>query len=145
MNIDISYFDPSTMRPGAVVLLIGRRGSGKSTLAADIVSYQRHARRAVVVSATEKANPFWSKHFPKCFIHYNYSDNVTKQIFKMQKQCKKETGQVDDAIAIYDDVMFDKSFIRSKLTRKVFVSSFYVYLFVSPTNLLICLFQMNGR
>ena len=120
------------MRPGAVVLLVGRRGSGKSTLAADIMSYQRSAKRGIAVSATEKANPFWGKYIPSCFIHYKYSDSVTKKLFDMQKKCKKDTGTIDPAFAIYDDVMFDKSFIRSKLTRQIFVS---------PPLFLICLFM----
>lgn len=125
MNVDISYFDPSTMRPGAVVLLIGRRGSGKSTLAADILSYQRDCKRGICVSATEKANPFWSEYIPSCFIHYHYSEKVTKELFKMQKTVKKKTGQVDKAVAIYDDCMFDKSFMKSKLTREVFMNGTY--------------------
>lgn len=122
MNVDISYFEPANMRPGAVVLIIGRRGSGKSTLAADIMSYQRGCKRGVCVSATEKANPFWAKYIPSCFIHYHYSDKVTKEIFKMQKTVKKQTGQIDNAFAIYDDCMFDKSFMKSKLTREIFMN-----------------------
>jgi ABC-type cobalamin/Fe3+-siderophores transport system ATPase subunit len=134
MNIDIGYFNPATMREGAVVLVIGRRGSGKSTLAADIMSYQRHSKRGVCVSGTEKANPFWHKHIPECFIYYDYSDNVTKEIFKMQKKVKKKTGFNEPAFAIYDDCMFDKDFMKSKLTRQIFMNgvSLFSLFFVLP-------------
>lgn len=122
MNVDIKYWDPSTMREGAVVLVIGRRGSGKSTVAEDILSYRRNVKRGVCVSATEKANPFWGKHIPPCFIHYEYSDDITRDLFKMQRKVKKKTGEVQPAFAIYDDLMFDKSFVKSKWTRRIFMN-----------------------
>lgn len=94
------------MRDGAVVLIVGRRGSGKSTVAEDIMSYKRQVQRGVCVSATEKANSFWSPHIPQCFIHYAYDDAITKDLFRMQKKVKKKTGSVEPAFAIYDDLMF---------------------------------------
>ena len=133
MNIDITYFNPANMRPGAVVLIVGRRGSGKSTLAKDIMSYQRHCKRGVCVSATERANPFWKEAIPKCFIHYEYSDNVTKELFKMQKKVKKKLGYNEDAFAIYDDCMFDRSFMKSKLTRRVFMNGRHQKIFTLVT------------
>lgn len=122
MNLDINWFDPTTMRPGAVVLIIGRRGSGKSVLAADIMSYARNCKRGVCVSATERANPFWSKHIPSCFIHHEYNDKIVKSLFSMQKKCKERLGKVEPAFAIFDDVMFDRSFMKSQMTRRIFMN-----------------------
>ncbi|CAK9115451.1 Uncharacterized protein 015R [Durusdinium trenchii] len=122
MNFNIDYFDPSKMRPGAVVLVIGRRGSGKSTLSADILSYQRHCKRGVCVSATELANPFWSRHIPRCFIHHEYRDKITQDLFKTQKKVKDRLGHNEPAFAIFDDIMFDKKFIKSVMTRRVFMN-----------------------
>lgn len=121
-SIDIKYFNPATMRPGSVVLVVGRRNSGKSTLVADLLSYQRHCRRGVCVSATERANPFWGKYIPQCFIDYEYSDNVTKKLFKMQARVKKQKGEVEPAFAIYDDCLFDRNFMKSKQTRRLFMN-----------------------
>jgi len=122
MNLDIKYWDPSTMKDGAVILIVGRRGSGKSTVAEDLMSYKRNVKRGVCVSATEKANKFWSNHIPSCFIHYSYDDKITKDLFSMQKKVKRKTGTVEPAFAIYDDLMFDKSFVKSKMTRRVFMN-----------------------
>lgn len=133
MNIDVNYFDPSTMRPGAVVLIIGRRGSGKSTVGADILSFQRDCQRGVCVSATEKENPFWSRYIPRCFIYDEYSDDVTKKLFNMQKKCKREKGTCDKAFAIYDDCMFDKNFMKSKWTRRLFMNGRHSNIFTIIT------------
>lgn len=122
MNIDIRYWDPCQMKDGAVVLVVGRRGSGKSTVAEDLMSYKRNVKRGVCISATEKSNSFWHKHIPSCFIHYAYDDSITRDLFKMQKKVKKQTGRVEPAFAIYDDLMFDKAFVKSKWTRRVFMN-----------------------
>lgn len=122
MEFNIEWFDPTSMRPGAVVLIVGRRGSGKSTLAADIMSYARGCKRGICISGTERANPFWHSYIPSCFIHYEYSDKVTKSLFSMQKKCKERLGYVEPAFAIYDDVMFDKKFMKSEWTRRVFMN-----------------------
>ena len=133
MNIDINYFNPANMRPGSVVLIVGRRGSGKSTLAKDIMSFQRHCKRGICVSATEKANPFWKDCIPSCFIRNEYSDSVTKELFNMQKKVKKKLGYLEDAFAIYDDCMFDRSFMKSKLTRRVFMNGRHQRIFTLVT------------
>ena len=122
MNLDIDYFNPATMRPGAVVLVIGRRGSGKSIISADLASFQRDCMRGICISASEKANPFWKPYIPSCFIYHEYSDAATKKLFRMQAQVKKEKGYNEPAFAIYDDCMFDRSFMKSKFIRQVFMN-----------------------
>lgn len=123
MPLNIKYWDPSKMRPGAVLLIIGRRGSGKSTLMEDLLSYRRlDLKRGVCVSATERSNEFWGKHIPKCMIHHEYSDSITRDLFRMQKKIKAQTGRIEPAFAIFDDLLFDKSFVKSKYTRQIFMN-----------------------
>lgn len=133
MELDINYFNPAAMRPGAVVLVVGRRGSGKSTLAADIMSYQRDCKRGICVSGTEKRNPFWSQYIPQCFIRHGFRSEYTKEIFKMQAQCKKKKGIIEKAFIIYDDVMFDKDFMKCKLTREIFMNGRHSNIFTMVT------------
>lgn len=120
--IDIKYFDPRVIKDGAVILAIGRRGTGKSTLIADLLSYKRDIKRGVCVSATERANEFWGKHIPKCFIHYEYTDAVLEQLFDMQKKIKNATGEVEPAFCVLDDVLYDRAFVKSKQARQLLMN-----------------------
>lgn len=119
---NIKYFDPRMIKPGSVILILGRRGSGKSTVAEDLLSFHRECSRGLCVSATERSNNFWSSHIPQCFIHYTYSDSLTRQLFRQQQKIKKETGEIPPVFAIFDDLLFDKSFARSKETRKLLMN-----------------------
>ncbi len=122
MELNIKYFDPASIPDGAVVLVIGRRKSGKSTMCADLLSYRRGTKRGVCVSATERSNKFWGEHIPGCFIHYDYDPDITKNLFKMQKKVKKEVGHSENCFAVFDDLMFDKRFVKDKTTRKIFMN-----------------------
>lgn len=132
-TLDVRYFDPRKMRPGAVVLVVGRRGSGKSTLCADLLSYQRALKRGICVSATEKANPYWVKHVPRCFIYEQYSDSVLQGLFAMQQRCKDTTGVMEGAFCVLDDLLYDKSFARSKEVRRVLMNGRHCGLFTLIT------------
>jgi thymidylate kinase len=120
--VDIAYFDPRRIKDGAVILAIGRRGTGKSTLIADLLSYKRDIKRGVCVSATERANEFWAKHIPPCFIHYEYSDAVLEHLFEMQRKVKQLTGEVEPSFCVLDDVLYDRAFVKSKQARQLLMN-----------------------
>ena len=104
------------------MLAVGRRGTGKSTLIADILSYKREIKRGVCVSATERANEFWGKHIPPCFIHFEYTDSVLDHLFEMQRKVKQLTGEVEPAFCVLDDVLYDRAFIKSKQARQLLMN-----------------------
>jgi hypothetical protein len=146
MDLDIKYFDPSTMPPTSVVLLIGKRGSGKSTIAEDLMSYQTGIGEGICVSPTDKLTGFWRKHIPPLFIHHEYSPTITEDFLAHQaakwtrykKECKAagtqvEEGKIDPAFIIYDDCTYDKSFLKNKGTRELLMNGRHSNVFVLIT------------
>lgn len=147
MELDISYFDPTKMSHTATVLLIGRRGSGKSTTAADIMSHHAHIEEGICISPTDSMTSFWRNHIPPLFIHHEYDQSVTEEFLKHQHSkwiryknyCKKagipaEEGKVDPAFVIFDDVTYDKTFFKSKLTRQLMMNGRHYSTFVLITS-----------
>lgn len=134
-TIDIKYFDPRQINPASVILLIGKRGSGKSTVAEDLMSYFTFLKEGVCVSKTDKMNGFWSEHIPKLFIHHKYSESITQRLLahqekkwlKHKKECKAlgvkpEISNIEPCFAIFDDVTYDKRFLRDNATRELFMN-----------------------
>lgn len=135
MDLALKFFDPSAIKGGKVIFMIGRRGTGKSTVAADFMSYQTHIDRGIVVSETDRMNHFWQKHVPRVFVHHQYTHEITNNILKHQeekwiKYCKKcmkkgkepEEGKIDPIFAVYDDVSYDRSLFRNKPMRRLMMN-----------------------
>lgn len=135
VSLNIDYFDPKTIPKNSVLLIIGRRGTGKSTLAKDIMSYHTDIPMGFCICKTNTMNDFWTPHIPQKFIHHEYNQSLTYKILEHQehewqkhkKQCERKgvTAKVSDikpAFAIYDDVTFDKSFLKDAATRELFMN-----------------------
>lgn len=132
IDIDIDYFDPKSIPVSSVVLVIGKRGSGKSTVAESLASHFTHLNDGICISKTDKMSDFWSKHIPQDKIYHEYNSEITLDLLKRQekkwlviKEQAKLEGRVPDvseiepAFAIYDDVTYDKSFLKDMSTREL--------------------------
>ena len=143
MNLNIKFFDPNTIATDSILFIIGRRGSGKSTVAEDIMSFFTYIKHGVCVSKTDKMNQFWTQHIPSSFIHHQFSDDIIynlikfqeKQFYKAFKELgrKPEPNEIEPAFAIFDDVTYDKNFLRSKATRELFMNGRHYNIFVLIT------------
>lgn len=133
--VDIDYFDPSSMKKNCIVFIIGKRGSGKSTVAEHIMSYHTDIKEGICISKTDKMNGFWTRHLPPLFIHHNYSPSITYKLLdhqeakwqKHKKECKRQgikpnLEDIEPVFAIYDDITYDKSFLKDKATRELFMN-----------------------
>ena len=134
-EIDVDYFDPSTIRKSSIIFIIGKRGSGKSTVAEDIMSYHTDIKEGICISKTDKMNEFWTKHLPPLFIHHEYNSSITYRLLshqedkwqKHKKACRKRGEEpklkdIEPVFAIYDDITYDKSFLKDKATRELFMN-----------------------
>ena len=54
--LKLKKFDPSKIKKGSVVVLIGKRNTGKSFLVKDLLYYKRDIPVGTVISASEKCN-----------------------------------------------------------------------------------------
>lgn len=144
--LNIGYFDPSTMKKNGITFIVGRRGSGKSTVAEYIMSFHTDIKEGICLSKTDKMNGFWSNHVPQLFIHHEYSPDITYSLLQHQedkwkrykKKCKKEGKEakledITPVFAIYDDVTYDKTFLKDKATRELFMNGRHYNIFVMIT------------
>ena len=132
MNLQLKKFDMSSIADDKVVVFIGKRETGKSFLVKDLLYYKQYIPVGTVISGTEGANSFYSSILPPIFIHEDYNEDIITRYLKRQKQItmkwKEEkdnvgTSNVDPrAFLILDDCLYDKSWVKSKNVRSLFMN-----------------------
>lgn len=98
------------------ILMIAKRGSGKSWVTKAILYKLASVPVGLIISTTEKENPFFSTFFPDTFIFYKYESEIFRNLLIRQKLIlkkakeKKEKGKYVDprAIVVMDDCLASK-------------------------------------
>lgn len=141
MSIRLKKFDMSSIPQDSVVLFIGKRATGKSYLVKDLLYHHQSMPIGTVVSGTEGANAFYSKIIPSIFIHGDLDPETISNVLKRQKMVIREIKQqfekwgssnIDPrAFLILDDCLYDKSWVKDKNIRCMFMNGrHYKLLFI---------------
>uniref|UniRef100_A0A6C0BDJ5 Uncharacterized protein n=1 Tax=viral metagenome TaxID=1070528 RepID=A0A6C0BDJ5_9ZZZZ len=112
----ISEFSLDEMCEDASIILIAKRGSGKSWITRAIMHKLGYKPFGIVISPTEKDNPFYSKFFPDSFIYHNYDTKIITKILnrqrtmlKKQRDKEAEGKKIDPSgIVVMDDCLASK-------------------------------------
>jgi len=130
--INLKKFDPSTIAKGSVVVLIGKRNTGKSFLVKDLLYYKRDIPVGNVISASESANCFYGDMMPSVFIHDEFKPETVRNLFNRQAivtpkwkedMVKYGKSNIDPwAFLILDDLMYDTSWLKDIIVRKLFMN-----------------------
>lgn len=127
-SLKLNKFDPRVMekrrRDGnpSTCIFIGKRGSGKTTLVMDIMYYHRTVPYGVIMSGTEEANSSYSQYFPSLFIHGEFKKDVLEKLINRQRKVLKDQSMNPHAFLLIDDLMYDRSMIRNKNMRLIFMN-----------------------
>lgn len=132
IEITLKKFDITRITGDKVVVMIGRRNTGKSHMVKNLLYYHRDTPIASVISATERANKFYSDIIPPIFIHDEYTPEVVEKFCKRQqlvmnkvrKEEKLFRNSTTDprSILIMDDCMYDSAWTKDKNIRMLFMN-----------------------
>jgi len=134
-SLELKKFDMKKINwksGGPVIVFIGRRDTGKSFLVRDLLYHQQDIPLGTVISGTEIANGFYSRHVPKLFIHDEYDSSIVENVLKRQmkvikhkrKEEEKKGGSLIDPrmFMILDDCLYDSGWSRDKMMRLLFMN-----------------------
>lgn len=72
------------------IVLIAKRGSGKSWLVRTILKHFHSIPMGIIISRTERMDPFYSKFFPDSFIYYEYKTSIIEKLLARQLKIKEK-------------------------------------------------------
>jgi hypothetical protein len=145
-NFNIKKFDMNMIvdrcdiesKKSPVIVLIGKTDTGKSFLVRDIFAKTQECFRSVgtVISPTEVADPFFQDFIPAKLIKDKYDPSIVANVIKRQTLVKshraqqiRDTGSsnVDPrAFLVFDDCLYDKSWVNEETTRYLFMNGRHV-------------------
>jgi hypothetical protein len=115
-KLPIQEFTLAEMCNNPSIIMIAKRGSGKSWITKAIMYKYSKIPVGVVISPTEKYNPFFVDFFPDTFIFYRYERRILQKLMIRQGKIlekareKRKKGKYIDprAIIIMDDCLASK-------------------------------------
>ena len=125
MRLTLPKFDPSTMKPHRVILLIGKRGTGKSTLMEDLLQYMTHIDYALCFSPTQDSLDMYARHMPASWTHTEFDPARIENLVTLQRATPKERKR--HVLLVLDDCAADKRVTKSAAIRDLFYNGRHQY------------------
>lgn len=123
MQLHIRKFDPSTIKPHRIVMIIGRRGTGKSILQRDLMYHQSgRVDFGVAMSPTEEAVQTFRAHMPDAWIYRQFQPDKIDEIIRIQRKALQSGKEPKHLFLVLDDCMYDKKAFRTKAIRDIFMN-----------------------
>lgn len=122
------------IKPGSLIVNVGKRGSGKTFLTKSILYELRDKVKLIVVfSSTEDVNAFYRQFVPKAFIHTDLDISRLQNIYYEQKALVAsnrerarrnkvtyhEHSYDDNLLVIIDDFMHKKQIFKSEVLKDI--------------------------
>ena len=122
-SLNIKQFDPSTMKPDRIWLLVGKRGTGKSTLVRDIMYHMTHyIDHPLAMTPTEESVAMFEDCMPESCVHTEFSGNTLDRLIAHQRQRGKKKLPQRHVLLVLDDMMFDKKVLKGQCVRDIFMN-----------------------
>ena len=117
MRLKIRRFDPSTLKPHRIILVIGRRGSGKSTLCEDILYHlSQKVDFGLFMTPTEESAATFRRHAPESWIYDSFNQSKLEEMLELQRGLSRLNKQ-RNLLCVLDDCMYDKKILKGTAIR----------------------------
>lgn len=122
MQLKIKRFDPATLKPHRIIIIVGKRGTGKSVMQRDLMYHLRDKwDLGVAMTPTEESVQTFSQHMPENWIYNGFSATKLDQILNMQREMCKDKKE-RNLFLILDDCMYDKKILKGTGIRDLFMN-----------------------
>ena len=122
MNLRIKKFDPTTMKPPRISIVVGKRGTGKSVLQRDLMYHiSDKVDFGLAMTPTEESVDVFKQHMPDAWIYNSFAAHKLDTMLTMQRDLIK-AGKRRSLFVIMDDCMYDKKVLKGLGMRDLFMN-----------------------
>lgn len=134
LELRLRKMELDKIKPGCLIVNVGKRGSGKSFMTQNILYNLRHKIKMIVVfSSTEGVNAFYKNFIPPTFIHTELDVSKLKDIYTEQQSriaANRERAQRhnkpykpntydDNLFIIIDDFMHKRQLFNTETMKNI--------------------------
>lgn len=142
MQCRIRKFDPSTLKPHRITLIIARRGSGKSTLLRDLLYHHKDSCDFISgMCPTMEAADMMRECMPRsCVFPRLVTAQVDNMVHAAQELVAKNKKRAFALVC--DDCMYEKQAFKNLSIRSIFFNGRHLFLVFSFA---LSTFAISGR
>ena len=120
MPLQIRKFDPATMKPGRIILVVGKRGTGKSVVLRDLLFHMSNkVDFGVAMTPTEESIREFERCMPKSWIYRGFEQEKIDDIVRVQRRKAQDGGAAKKLYVVLDDCMYQKGILKSESMRQL--------------------------
>ncbi len=128
MKLRIKRFDPTTLKPHRIILVVGKRGTGKSVLQRDLMYHMSsNVDFGLAFSPTEETQDMFREHMPDSWIYSGFSQTKLDTMLQLQRDLCK-TKKQRNLFIIMDDCMYDKRILKGLGIRDLFMNGRHMHI-----------------
>lgn len=122
MHLKVKRFDPSTLKPHRIIIIVGKRGTGKSVMQRDLLyHFKDKVDFGVAMTPTEESSNMFAEHMPESWIYNGFSSTKLDQMLNLQRDLCKHKKQ-KSLFVLMDDCMYDKKVLKGVGMRDLFMN-----------------------
>lgn len=132
-DLNIRRFDPSTIKPHRIVVVVGKRGTGKSVLLRDLLYHARDKLDyGVAMSPTHETAEGFRAFMPQTSVYQEYSHPIVERLIEHQKNLANTRGadKLRSLFLVLDDCLYDQKVLKSKQIRELFMNGRHMRCFM---------------
>lgn len=121
MKLKVKKYDPTTVKPHRITLIVGKRGSGKSKMLVDLMYHIPKVDFVIGMAPTEETINTFRQFIPESCIYHSFNQNKLEQMIVMQRELIRKNVK-RSILLILDDCLYDKTVLKSTAMREVFLN-----------------------
>ena len=122
VRLRVRKFDPASLKPHRIIIVVGKRGTGKSVLQRDILYHLADRLDfGLAMTPTEESAETFREHMPDSWIYNGFSSTKVESMLNMQRDMVKQK-KARSLFIVLDDCMYDKKILKGIGIRDLFMN-----------------------